>query len=237
MFAEPGTRQRTRRGERAARGLSSHRWAMVGLGAVAVLVAGAGIGWLVRGVGPTPEVAAVPAPATIILPAAAATAATSSVPASTAAAPVRSTSPPPPVTTTSLSAEQVALGQLAELRAVSLPRLPTDGRWVAQVASKTVGITDPLQVAQNGSHTFYAVDILAESNGIRTIVANPSEVLVVQSTDFGQRKVAADGQAYWVTLVDANFSGQADVAAWCASTFATLDQEQRDNACWPRTLS
>lgn len=37
-----------------------------------------------------------------------------------------------------------------------------DGRWVAQLASKTFGISDPLQIAENGSHTSFGIDVLAE---------------------------------------------------------------------------
>jgi hypothetical protein len=108
---------------------------------------------------------------------------------------------------------------------------------VAQVASKSVGITDPLQVAANGTHTFYAVDILAESRAAVATVGDPSSVLVLQSVDFGKRSHATDGRPYWVTLVDAGFSSSDDVDLWCARTYPTLTAEQLANSCAARTLT
>jgi hypothetical protein len=132
--------------------------------------------------------------------------------------------------------EQQALVELEKVRAESLPRLVLDGRWVAQVASKSVGITDPLQTAANGTHTFYAVDILAESRAA-TASVSASSVLVLRSTDFGKRSFAADGQAYWITVVDVGFTSSDQVKSWCASTFPTLTAEQLANACAARTLA
>ncbi|WP_104523238.1 hypothetical protein [Blastococcus atacamensis] len=107
---------------------------------------------------------------------------------------------------------------------------------MAQVASKSVGITDPLQTAQNGTHTFYAADILAESNAAFS-VADGAPVLVLTSTDFGKRSFAADGEPYWVTLVDAGFSGSEDVELWCARAYPSLDAEELANTCAARTLA
>jgi hypothetical protein len=133
--------------------------------------------------------------------------------------------------------EESALAELQGLRAASLNRLYLDGRWVAQVASKSVGITDPLQVAANGTHTFYAVDILIESMALGAAASDPSAVLVLQGTDFGRRSAAPDGQPYWVTVVDEGFSSDAEVELWCARTFSQLTPEQVANACAPRTLA
>jgi hypothetical protein len=49
---------------------------------------------------------------------------------------------------------EAALTTLQQRHAASLSRLVLDGRWVAQVASKSIGIVDPLQIAANGTHTF-----------------------------------------------------------------------------------
>jgi hypothetical protein len=133
--------------------------------------------------------------------------------------------------------EDAALAQLDGLRAQTLASLSLDGRWVAMVASKSVGITDPLQTAQNGTHTFYAADILAESQAVQTVVPDPSMVLVLQSPDFGRALTAPDGQPYWVTLVDGGFSSSADVEAWCAQTYPNLDPAALANACVARTLT
>jgi hypothetical protein len=142
-----------------------------------------------------------------------------------------------PTTQSQEAIEAQALAQLNALRVASLPRLPHDGRWVAQVASKSVGITDPLQTAANGTHTFYALDILAESLQARSTVADPSEVYVLWGTDFGKRSTAADGSPYWVTLVDAGFASSADVQAWCSATYPSLSPEQLADTCVPRTLT
>ena len=133
--------------------------------------------------------------------------------------------------------EDAALEELDGLRAQSLAAAIFDGRWVAMVASKSVGITDPLQTAQNGTHTFYAVDILAESLAVQSVVPDPSMVLVLQSPDFGRALTAPDGQPYWVTLVDGGFGSSADVEAWCAQTYPDLDPAALANACAPRTLT
>ncbi|WP_167761787.1 hypothetical protein [Blastococcus sp. CT_GayMR19] len=155
--------------------------------------------------------------------------------ASASATPSRSSATTTPAGPT-VTPEQQALVELETLRTESLPRLVLDGRWVAQVASKSVGITDPLQSAANGTHTFYAVDILAESRAAVASVSD-SSVLVLRSTDFGKRSVAADGQAYWITLVDVGFTSSDQVKSWCASTYPTLTAEQLANACAARTLT
>ena len=151
-----------------------------------------------------------------------------------------STSAPPsssaPTSPTAMTEEQ-ALAELQAMRAASLSTLVLDGRWVAQVASKSVGITDPLQVAANGTNTFYAVDILAESRVARQAAADPSSALVLQSLDFGKRSVARDGQPYWVTLVDDGFASSEEVDLWCARAFPSLTPEQLANACAARTLA
>jgi hypothetical protein len=146
----------------------------------------------------------------------------------------------PPATTSTVparTAEQAALGQLQALRTESLARVTLDGRWVAQLASKSVGITDPLQTAANGTHTFFANDILVESLRARSTVADPREVYVLWGTDFGKRSTAADGSPYWVTLVDAGFASSADVQAWCSATYPSLSPEQLADTCVPRTLA
>ncbi|MGY2126956.1 hypothetical protein [Blastococcus sp. SYSU DS0617] len=142
----------------------------------------------------------------------------------------------PTATTAPGATEEQAVRQLGALRSAALQTVVLDGRWVAQVASKSIGITDPLQVAQNGTHTFYAVDILAESEAA-VHAAGASKVLVLTSLDFGKRSAAADGQPYWVTLVDGNFGSAGAVNAWCAQTYAMLSPAELANACAPRTLS
>jgi hypothetical protein len=146
-------------------------------------------------------------------------------------APEPTTASPQPTT----DPEGEALLELNLRRDASLTGLSLDGRWVAQVASKYVGITDPLQIAQNGTHTFYASDILAEVDAA-ALRAPATSVLVLNGSDFGRRSVGPQGQEFWVTLVDQGFAGEAEIDAWCARTFADLTVEQRENTCAARTL-
>jgi hypothetical protein len=200
--------------------------------AVLVLAVGGGVGWLIRGQDSDPVPEADAGPMAGGGPQASATDISASPSASLP------TSPAPPTTNTvTLTSEQAALAELNALRAKSLQSLVLDERWVAQLASKSVGIIDPLQTARNGTHTFYAVDILAESNAARATVSDSSTVLVLTSTDFGRYSTAPDGQPYWVTLVDGGFGSSDAVKAWCASTYPTLDATSLANACAARTLS
>jgi hypothetical protein len=43
-------------------------------------------------------------------------------------------------------------------------------------------------------------------------------VLVLRSTDFGERWHSSDGQAYWITVVDVGFASSGRFDAWRAST-------------------
>ncbi|MGY1699339.1 hypothetical protein [Geodermatophilus sp. SYSU D00766] len=138
--------------------------------------------------------------------------------------------------TPAAGAEERALAELAALRQESLARLSTDGRWVAQLASKDVGIVDPLQVAQNGTHTFRAVDILAENRAALATVGDPAAVLTLHGTDFGRNARTADGDPFWMTVVDVGAGSRADVEAWCAATYPQLTGEELTNSCVPRRL-
>lgn len=130
-----------------------------------------------------------------------------------------------------------ALDQLGALRSDSLKRVPLDGRWVAQVASKWVGVSDPLQTAANGSHAFQATDILAESQAARTKVDDPSKVYVLWGTDFGKRSTGPNGAPIWVTLVDAGYASQDNVTQWCQVKFPNLTAQQLADTCAPRQLT
>jgi hypothetical protein len=215
---------------------------LVAAGAVVLAAASAGVTWFFMRDAGTEQAAATPpaygaplssSPRTDVQ-AAGETEAGRSGPASstTGAAPTTSAAPTPVVMT-----EERALLELGTWRAESRSRVVLDGRWVAQVASKSVGITDPLQWADNGTHTFYAVDILAESRRIQDVVSDPSSVLMLQSTDFGKRSTSPDGRLFWVTVVDGGFSSGDEVKLWCARTFPTLSAEQLANACAARTLA
>ncbi|MGY1786711.1 hypothetical protein [Geodermatophilus sp. SYSU D00698] len=146
-----------------------------------------------------------------------------------------SSAPAPAPATPTASPEEQALAELESLREESRASLALDGRWVAQVASKNVGITDPLQTTATGSHQFFAVDILAESRSLLSLAAD-SQVHVLTSFDFGRRSAAANGDLFWITIVDAGFGSGDDVRAWCAGAFPQLSGDALANACVARTL-
>ena len=224
--------------DRPARGIG--RLVLIAATVLCLVAAGVGIAWYVQsGIGTeeTAPSAANGAPLPEATPEADNADPTGEADSSASASRTPSTSSAPATTSARPRGltEPQALAELEALRTNSLPRLALDGRWVAQVASKSVGITDPLQIAANGTNTFYAVDILAESRAAASSVSAGS-VLVLRSTDFGKRSTAADGQAYWITLVDAGFSSSDQIRAWCASTYPTLSAEQLANACAARTL-
>lgn len=132
--------------------------------------------------------------------------------------------------------QQAAVAELDALARAGQASTMLDGRWVAQLASKSDGIFDPLQVAQNGTHYFYGTDILFEHETLVQTVGGSADVFVLFSTDFGQRSTDAAGRPYWVTLADGGFASREAVLAWCERTFPTLSAEERANACVPRTL-
>jgi hypothetical protein len=133
--------------------------------------------------------------------------------------------------------EQVALRDLQALRDASVAQVPLDGRWVAQLSSKNVGVTDPLQTAANGTHPFYAADILAELQNLQATVGSSAALYLLWATDFGKRSTAADGSPFWTTLADAGFAGRDDVTAWCSATFPGLPADQLADQCAPRQLT
>jgi hypothetical protein len=146
---------------------------------------------------------------------------------------------PPPVSepeTTTLDPEAVALERLEELAREGLAGVVLDGRPVAQLASKNPGIDDPLQTTADGSHTFQAVDILAEHERLRDDPANgDARVLLLRSDTYGKRQLL-NGAPLYVTLALGDFSGAADVRRWCAGRFPELSATARDNQCAVRRL-
>jgi len=149
----------------------------------------------------------------------------SSVPSSAPASPAA-----PPATD-----DTAALQELEVLRARGLAEHPPAGQWAAQLAAKSIGTTDPAQVATNGSHTFYAGDILAQS---RAIAAGPAgaDVFVLRSDDYGKGSIDARGNPYWTTLAAGPFASAADVRTWCDSVFGGVPAATRGNVCLPRQL-
>ena len=151
---------------------------------------------------------------------------------------------PPPVPTetstptaepTTTNPEANALASLNQLRSGDLPSVPMNGQYVAQLASKVVGITDPMQTTAAGSHTFAAVDILAEHLALRNGDNRGARVVLLLSTDFGKRQLY-QGRALWVTFALGDFGTADEVRTWCAGRFPTLSGNVLVNQCAPRRL-
>lgn len=124
-----------------------------------------------------------------------------------------------------------AMQQLERYRTRSLDEAQRDGRWVAVLSAKKPGITDPLQLAANGTNTFELPDILAMHEALQSRVGgNP--LLVMHSDDWGKQT----GQDLWYTIADRDFHSREDVEAWCSATFPELSGRSLTNQCLPRTL-
>ncbi len=159
----------------------------------------------------------------------------SSEPAGTSAgSPVASPSASPTVISDAqLQAE--ALAQLRQLRDADLPGVTFDGQYVAQLASKSIGISDPLQIAANGTHRFYAADILAEHLKLRNGDNLGAPVVLLLSTDYGKRQLY-HGNPLWVTFALGDFYSAADVQQWCEQRFPDLSGKYLSNQCAVRRL-
>ncbi|MDG4762713.1 hypothetical protein O7632_01070 [Solwaraspora sp. WMMD406] len=145
------------------------------------------------------------------------------------------TSAPPTVTWPATDPQTVALAELGRIRSDDLTWLYPHGQYVAQLASKSVGIVDPQQVAENGSHVFYASDILAEHERLRREHEASAPVALLLSTDYGKRQLYA-GQPLWITIAVGDFTSADEVTSWCADRFPYLSAAALDNQCVARKL-
>lgn len=164
--------------------------------------------------------------------------ATATVTRTAAPTSTRATSPAPRRTRASARQEAAALKALYDRRDADRVWVELDRRWVAQLASKYVGIRDRLQRAADGSNRFGAVDILAEHRRLRREFVT---VFLVRGDDYGPRHFGPNGEPLWVTFAFVNFAkggigSAAEVRAWCDRQFAGLSPAQRKNACVPRQL-
>ena len=150
--------------------------------------------------------------------------------------PVARASAPPSPSGGTAAADAEATAELEALRRSGLATHAPRGQWVAQLSAKSVGTTDPVQTASNGSSTFYPADILAQSREIASGAAG-GDVFVLKTTDFGEGLLDARGNPYWVTLAAGPFADVEDVRTWCASMFADVPAEVRGNVCLPKQLT
>jgi hypothetical protein len=110
-----------------------------------------------------------------------------------------------------------------------------DSRWVSQLASKWIGITDPLQRTASGSHTFKASDILAEHTRLKSGQNAGAYVFMLRSTDFGLGK-RPDRKILYVTFADGGFGSLNEVQRWCKHRFPKLSGKRLLNTCLPTRL-
>jgi hypothetical protein len=98
----------------------------------------------------------------------------------------------PTDTTATFDTESAAVSELQALRDGDLMTVSLDASWLAQLASKYVGIVDPEQIAEGGGHVFGAVDILAEHRHLRDGDNLDAHVVLLLSTDYGKRQLVND---------------------------------------------
>lgn len=127
-----------------------------------------------------------------------------------------------------------AVADLSAQRQQDLTRLRLNGSWGVQLASKYDGVVDDSLVAQNGSHTFYAADILAEHRALRSDPRVAGPVYLVLATDFGKQR--AWTHTIWVTIAAPGWTSQGDADAWCRARHPGLSDKERNNVCMPRQL-
>lgn len=128
--------------------------------------------------------------------------------------------------------EQLAAEErLEQYRQQSLAQLRLDGRWIVELSAKRPGISDPLQIAANGTHTFYFTDILALHESLEQRLPDV-DVLLLRRADWGKQ-----GRDLWFTIADPGGLGSKESAqAWCAGRFPELSGEALANQCTPREL-
>jgi hypothetical protein len=132
--------------------------------------------------------------------------------------------------------QEVALAELERISDADRGRVAISGQYVAQLASKNPGITDPHQKAADGSHTFRATDILAEYQELSAGPGNGSaRIVLLKSTAYGKRQLY-HGKPLYVTFALAGFRGAQDVTDWCAQRFPRLSGDALTNQCAVRRL-
>lgn len=127
--------------------------------------------------------------------------------------------------------EAAALALLTQESTAERDAVRLEGQWVAQLASKYVGIVDPLQVNDAGEHRFTARDIYAEHVALQSRITG-ARVLLLDSRTFGTRR-SNEGQPYWVTVAtDASFASADKIVTWCAAQFPELAGTALNNQCF-----
>lgn len=132
--------------------------------------------------------------------------------------------------------EDTSLAQLKALAKSDGASVELNGRWVAQLASKYVGVNDPLQETVEGSHTFAAKDILAEHMRLRS-TTDATRVLLLDSRSYGKH-TGYNGQPIFVTVaLDPAFTDADAVQAWCEAQYPGKSGAALENVCLPSRLT
>jgi hypothetical protein len=148
-----------------------------------------------------------------------------------------STWTPSPTASESIKAERErqAYNDLEQQADDDLQQTTLAGQWVAQLSSKYVGVRDPLQQTESGSHRFFAVDILAEHQDLRARYGNQFELRLLRGQDFGSG-LTYNGETLWYTFLLGDFKSRSAVKSFCRSAFPGLAGRHLENRCLPRTL-
>ncbi|MCE1178377.1 MAG: hypothetical protein LWW86_05025 [Micrococcales bacterium] len=112
-----------------------------------------------------------------------------------------------------------------------------DGHWILQLASKYDGVSDPRQIASDGSHVFRYVDIYAEYQRIAgNMGAKGVPVRLLLGSDFGKQLSFSDRT--WVTIADpGGISSKEAANDYCAQLFPNLSGKDLLNVCYPRQMT
>jgi len=161
----------------------------------------------------------------------------SQTPTTMASALAPQVSAPPALTSArGLVTEEDALVALKGQSERSASTVNFQGQWVAQLASKYVGIVDPVQVTTSGTHKFLAVDIWNEHRTLAETITD-ARVLLLDSRTFGTGK-SNDGAAYWMTFAtDPSFTNADEILAWCSAQFPSLSGTVLNNHCLSTRLA
>jgi len=142
---------------------------------------------------------------------------------------------PTPSTPSRAQLQREAVQTMEQLADEGLADHELDRQWVAQIASKWVGIRDPLQLTRSGSHTFAATDVLAEHLALKNGDNFGAEVFLLRGTDFGTGG-RSDGKLVWTTFADGGFSSRQEAQDWCELRFPQLTGRHLENQCLPNRL-
>lgn len=127
--------------------------------------------------------------------------------------------------------KEVTVDDLEAVRAKDLEQFRPNGQIVAVLSSKRNGITDPLQVAKNGTNTFYYEDILAMHEDLVAQFGG-DRIYMLQSRDFQDKKT----HDLYYTVADRDFTSKEQANAWCEAQFQHLSKKERENQCYGRQL-